>query len=117
MRFEYEDPRKPDRQPSGDLLKDIHDSQEIATEIKYRLEHLANAFYTTGNERVAEELAFIAREVGNLIRPISGSWSKEMDTHLSNAQKMNANMLMGLIGMSKFDRDTDLLKERTAAPE
>lgn len=73
-------------------------NQDVAKNISYRLNNLANAFVTTGNDRVAEKLFKIAEEIEEAAYLVSESFDKDQQERYNQTREHTANILDALTG-------------------
>jgi hypothetical protein len=75
---------------SLDAMNNVRDEvNAVASDLLF----LAQAFRVTGNNQVAERLAFNAESLQEVIKPLMSAWNKDMDEQLGHGEAMMGNLV------------------------
>lgn len=94
-------------------LAETHRISSNLRDIHYQLKTLANAFYTTGNDRVGNQLELVARTLEIEGRNVSTLASIKITGDLRDAEAGTANILQAFVGGLRIaERDAESQKEK-----
>jgi predicted transglutaminase-like protease len=76
-----------------DYVDKHYQANDILRELQHEVKFLARAFYTTGNEKMSEELEMISLSIEQAKELYDESFKKVTNSYFQSTQESSANLL------------------------